>query len=110
MANTVISRKRHNTPLLRRVYEGGFDWKLLLIGALFVVVGQFLVIQTAGPEHEGIPPTGRNALVLGFVMVALAAYFFNSRLRQDSWVVKLPATTKFSTSGPALDPVWLGSR
>lgn len=100
MANTVISRKRRNTPLLRRVYEGGFDWKLLLVGALFVVVGQVLVAQTAGPEHEGIPPNGRNALVLGFAVVALAAYFFNSRLRHHSWVGKLPSTTKFSTSGP----------
>ncbi len=100
MANNVSSRKQRDTSLLRRVYQSGFDWKLLLVGALFVVVGQFLVIQTAGPEYEGIPPNGRNALVLGFAMVALAAYFFNSRLRQDSWIVKLPATTKFSTSGP----------
>ncbi|MXZ00484.1 hypothetical protein F4Y93_07485, partial [Candidatus Poribacteria bacterium] len=100
MANNVISRKQPDTSLVRRVYEGGFDWKLLLVGALFVVVGQFLVIQTAGPEHEGIPPNGRNALALGFAIVALAAYFFNSRLRQDKWIVKLPTTTKFSTSGP----------
>ena len=90
------------------MYEDGFDWKLLLVGALFVVVGQFLVVQTSGPEHEGIPPNGRNALVLGFAMVGLAAYFFNSRLRHHSWVGKLPATTKFSTSGPRLILFGLG--
>ena len=100
MANKVISRKQRDASLLRRVYEGGFDWKLLLVGALFVVVGQFLIIQTAGPEHEGIPPNGRSALVMGFAMVALAAYFFNSRLRHQSWVAELPVTTRFSTSGP----------
>ena len=100
MANNVISRKRRDSSLLRRVHESGYDWKLLLVGALFVIVGQFIVVQTSGPEHEGIPPNGRNALVLGFAMVAFAAYFFNSRLRQHSWVDKLPATTKFSTSGP----------
>ena len=100
MANKVISRKQRDASLLRRVYEGGFDWKLLLVGALFVVVGQFLVIQTAGPEHEGIPPNGRSALVMGFAMVALAAYFFNSRLRHQSWVAELPVTTRFSASGP----------
>lgn len=100
MADNVLNRKQRDASPLRRVYEGGFDWKLLLVGALFVVFGQFLVIQTVGPEHEGIPPNGRTALVLGFAMVALAAYFFNSRLRQGSWVGKLPATSKFSTSGP----------
>ena len=76
MANNVLNRKHPDTSLLRRVYEGGFDWKLLLVGALFVAVGQFLIIQTDGPEHEGIPPNGRNALVLGFAMVAFAAYLF----------------------------------
>ena len=100
MANNVFSRERRDASLSRRVYEGGFDWKLLLVGALFVVVGQILVVQTAGPEHEGIPPNGKNALVLGFAVVALAAYFFNSRLRHHSWVAKFPGTTKFSTSGP----------
>lgn len=99
MANNGSSRNQHDTSLLRRVYASGLDWKLLLVGALFVVVGQFLVIQTVGSEYEGIPPNGRNALVLGFAMVALAAYFFNSRLHQDSWVVKLPVTTKFRASG-----------
>ncbi len=100
MANNVISRKQRGSSLWQKVYESGFDWKLLLVGALFVVVGQFLVIQTTRPEHEGIPPNGRNALVLGFAVVALAAYFFNARLRIKSWVPELPKSTKFSTSGP----------
>ncbi len=108
VARNAISRKRRDRSLLRRVREGGFDWKLLLIGALFVVAGQFLVSQTAGPGHEGIPTSGRNALVIGFALVALAAYFFNSRLRQQSWVVKLPTTTKFRTSGLRMIPFGLG--
>lgn len=100
MANRVFSRKQIDASLLRRVYEGGFDWKLLLVGALFVVVGQLIVTQTAGSEHDGIPPNGRNVLVLGFATVALAAYFFNARLRVISWASELPKSSKFSTSGP----------
>ena len=100
MANNVISRSQRNATFLRKVYESGFDWKLLLVGALFVVVGQFIIVLTAGPDHDGIPPAGRNSLVLGFALVAVAAFLFNSRLRRRNWILKLPATTKLSTSGP----------
>ena len=81
------------------IYNKGRDWQLLLIGIGVVFFSQFVLIAGGESTDGTIPNSGRFGLILGFLMVAIAAYFFDARLRHAPWSVSFPRTLRFNVEG-----------
>ena len=81
------------------VYFRNVDLWLMLAGAATVLIGQLLLVQNAGPPYDGIPAFGRNALILGFIVIAVSSYIFSARLRVPEWDPTLPRSFSFNAKG-----------
>ncbi len=81
------------------IYRKGRDWQLLLAGIGVVFFSQFVLIAGGESSDGTIPNSGRFGLILGFLMVAIAAYFFNTRLRYVPWGVSFPRNLRFNIEG-----------
>ena len=64
-----------------------------------VLVGQLVLQQHDGPPYDGIPTSGRNLIVLGFVVIAISSYFFDARTRGPEWIATLPRSVAFRAIG-----------
>ena len=90
---------RPEISFLHFVYLRGIDLWLMLAGAATVLIGQFLLVQNAGPPYDGIPAFGQNALILGLSMIVVSAYLFEARLRVPEWDPRLPRSFSFNAKG-----------
>ena len=84
---------------LEVIYLKGLDWQLMLVGIGIVIFSQFVLIAGVESVDGTIPNAGRFGLFFGFLAVAVAAYFFDKRLRYAPWSVSFPRILRFNLDG-----------
>ena len=90
------------------IYNKGRDWQLLLIGIGVVFFSQFVLIAGGESTDGFIPSDGKLGLMIGFVIVSIAAYFFDSRLRYAPWSMAIPRRLRFNAKGTNRIVLWIG--
>ncbi len=79
MIDSKSTQSRRVRTTFKSIYQRGLDWKLMLVGVAIVFFCQFVMLPNAESEDGAMPRNARMVLILGFLAVAISAYFISNR-------------------------------